>query len=132
MKLNEEEDLLKLCGFRDQGKWQMLYRATRDGFSAANFHSKCDGHSNTLTIIKSTNGNVFGGFTTLPWSQITNYANDSQAFIFSLINNFGEPMKFDCKVPKSAIYFNSAYGPTFGGGNDIYISDNSNVSGSMS
>ena len=41
----------------------LLYRATRDGFTASAFHEKCDGKENTITIIK-TNGNyVFGGHT---------------------------------------------------------------------
>jgi hypothetical protein len=30
-----------------------LYRGTRDGFDSDEFHSRCDGHSNTLTILKA-------------------------------------------------------------------------------
>ena len=123
----QEKDLIKLCGFRDQQKLKILYRATKDGFSAANFHTKCDGQSNTLSIIKSTNGNIFGGFTTQLWSQIGNYVNDPDAFIFSLINSKKTPMKFDCKVPQYAINCHPSFGPSFGGGCDIYICNNSNT-----
>ena len=119
--------MLGLCNFDLNSKWKQLFGATRDGFSAADFHSKCDGKSNTLTIIKSTNGNVFGGFTTKPWSQIGNYVNDPEAFIFSLINSKKTPMKFDCKSPEYAIYCISTHGPTFGGGHDIHICNNSNT-----
>ena len=46
---------------------------------------KCDNKPNTLVIIKSTNGNVFGGYTEQSWSGIGCEA-DSNAFIFSFIN----------------------------------------------
>ena len=36
-------------------EWHLLYRASRDGFSAAAFHEKCDGHSPTLTIVLVSN-----------------------------------------------------------------------------
>jgi len=41
---------IDLCEFSTNDKWSLLYRATRDGFDSSDFHSKCDGHSNTLTI----------------------------------------------------------------------------------
>jgi hypothetical protein len=44
-------------------KFSLLWRGGRDGFSARDFHNHCDGHANTLTLIKDTNGNIFGGFT---------------------------------------------------------------------
>ena len=33
------------------------------------------------------------------------------------------------KNPSQAIYMNPSYGPTFGGGHDIYIADNANDNG---
>ena len=126
--LNKDQvkDLINLCGFTDKQKWKLLYRASNHGFSAANFHSKCDGQSNTLTIIRTTLGYVFGGFTTKPWSQIGSHVNDPAAFIFSLINSQGTQKKFDCQDPEHAIYCVCEYGPTFGAGFDIVICDNSN------
>lgn len=47
---------------------QLLYRSTRDGSNSLAFHSKCDGIPNTVTLIQSLNGHVFGGFTRIPWS----------------------------------------------------------------
>ena len=35
----------------EQQEWQLLYRASKDGFSATSFHTKCDGHSPTLTVV---------------------------------------------------------------------------------
>lgn len=36
-------------------EWQMLYRASKDGFSAVAFHTKCDGHSPTITVVLVSN-----------------------------------------------------------------------------
>jgi len=50
-----------------EGKWRLLFRASRDGFAAAAFHSKCDNKGPTVTIVKSGN-NIFGGFTEVSWT----------------------------------------------------------------
>jgi hypothetical protein len=41
----------------------ILWRGSRDGFAANQFHRRCDGHANALTVILDTKGNIFGGFT---------------------------------------------------------------------
>ncbi len=65
---NQPFDLIKVCEFSIKDKWSLLYRGSRDGFGAANFHSKCDGHSNTLTILKAHGTSyIFGGFTSITW-----------------------------------------------------------------
>ena len=56
------------------------------------------------------------------------YQYDSNAFVFSLVNKPGwAPVKLTQTGPYSsswhAIYRCSNYGPTFGGGHDIYIAD---------
>jgi hypothetical protein len=33
-------------------KWELLWRGSRDGFGAGDFDSRCDGHANTLTLVK--------------------------------------------------------------------------------
>ena len=56
------------------------------------------------------------------------YSCSSSAFIFSLINKEGlAPFKSMVKNPKYAIYKERSFGPIFGGGNDILISDNANI-----
>jgi hypothetical protein len=80
-------ELLKLCEFSSNDKWSLLYRGTRDGFDSDDFHSKCDGHSNTLTIFKAKQSSfIFGGFTTVSWESSTDskWISDRNAFIFSL------------------------------------------------
>ena len=48
---NQVNDLLSLCEFEVDQKWNLIYRASQDGFEAAKFHAKCDNNTNTLIII---------------------------------------------------------------------------------
>jgi len=85
-------ELVKLCEFSPNDKWSLLYRATRDGFGSDDFHSKCDDHSNTLTILKAKHSSyIFGGFTTVEWDSSSIYKSDPNAFIFSLTNYDNQP-----------------------------------------
>ena len=49
------------------GEWHLLFRASRDGFAASTFHSKCDNTGPTVTVVKS-GANIFGGFTEQEWT----------------------------------------------------------------
>ena len=119
-------DINELCGFPSAQQWKLQYRGTRDGFTGQNFHSKCGGIANTLTIIKSTNGNIFGGFAEKAWDSSNQFYDDQNAFLFSLVNKENNPFKVMCTNGAFAIYCNSSYGPTFGGGCDIHIASGSN------
>ena len=105
----------------------MVYRATDDGFGAQNFHDKCNGISNTLVVIKSTTGYIFGGYTNAQWSSHNKYGVDPEAFLFSLTNYINQAKKIKCTQPEYAIYNYSGYGPTFGGRHNLLIIDNSNL-----
>lgn len=111
----------------DQQEWQLLYRASKDGFSAAAFHTKCDGHSPTFTVILGSNGNLCGGFSDQPWrSDIPRgiYMPSTRAFLFTLTNSEGvPPSKFDVTHPKYATLHHPRHGPMFGAGADLCISD---------
>ena len=78
-----QSQLYKLCEFPQDQKWELKYRATRDGFKASDFHSHCDGISNTMTIIKAKSGNIFGGYTEQEWHSDDDFVADPKAFIFS-------------------------------------------------
>ena len=66
--------------------WKLIYRGSNDGFLATNFHSKCDNIPNTLCVIQSDTNNVFGGFTSIPWSssRSSGWHRDDNAFLFLL------------------------------------------------
>jgi hypothetical protein len=42
-----------------QKQFRLLWRDSRDGFSARNFHGCCDSHANTLALIKDCMENTF-------------------------------------------------------------------------
>jgi hypothetical protein len=102
-----------------------LYKATDPdvGFTAAKFHSLCDGKGPTLSLIKTVAGHIFGGFTTISWDSSSGYKNDTQSFLFSVDKQTKYPI---VKNYQYAIYCGASYGPIFGGGHDIVVYDNSN------
>jgi hypothetical protein len=107
--------------------WRLLYRGTRDGFGGANFHSKCDQQTNTVTLILTTAGYIFGGFTPIAWDSSTAFKADTtgKSFVFSLKNPRNtEPKIFPLANASRAIFGCPSYGPTFGNGCEIYIANN--------
>jgi hypothetical protein len=124
-------DLIKFCEFSPKDKWTLLYRGTRDGFGSKDFHSKCDGHSNTLTIVKAHGTSyIFGGFTSINWNSSFLHKTNPSAFLFSLTNKDNRPSKMRQINTQYSIYCNSGYGPTFGGGPDLYICNSANTTAS--
>jgi hypothetical protein len=122
------EESYYLVEMTKSSKGILLYRATRDGFTSQAFHSKCVGKGNTITIIKNNLNYVFGGYASSAWNSSGGYTNEPNAFIFSLRRagvSFKD--KFTVKEATSALYANSGYGPTFGGGHDICIHNQSNT-----
>jgi hypothetical protein len=94
-----------------------------DGFEATKFHSLCDNKGPTLSIIKTTSGHTFGGYTKAYWESSGGYKHDTSSFLFSVDKLTKYPITKDYD---KAIYCNSSYGPLFGIGCTIEIYDKSN------
>jgi len=124
--------LLKFVPKGKRLKWKLLFRATKDGFSAYNFHTKCNNKGTTVVLVKSQMNHVFGGYTEIPWTSNGNYGNDANSFIFLLRTSRkgDKPEKFMCKNTTYSVNHTGSYGPTFGGGHDFYLCDNCNVQNS--
>jgi hypothetical protein len=128
-------DLPKLFEDFKEKQFALLWRGGRDGFGKRDFHSRCDGHPNTLTVILDTDGNIFGGFTPVEWESwvltgigMNCYKADPslKSFVFTLKNPHNIPARrFGLKAEKrnEAIRCNCEYGPNFW---DIGVSDNCN------
>lgn len=107
--------LLRVCGFELSSKWELLYRGSVHGFEADAFHHKCNFYGNTLTIIKSQNGRIFGGFTEASWDSCSGVKSDKNAFLFRLSTS-SESARVGVAKGKedNAIYCCGKLGPTFG------------------
>lgn len=100
--------------------YSLRYRATRDGFQSQDFHDKCDGVAPTVTIVRTSNGEIFGGYTDVYWdptdlSKTEEIEDDKfkRTFLFS----FKRGQKFE-RVSKGLISIvrDLSLGPTFGAG----------------
>ncbi|XP_067047367.1 uncharacterized protein [Acropora muricata] len=110
---------------QSNGQWILCWRASLHGWAATTFHSLCDNKGPTVIIVKDTNNNIFGGYTSIPWRSENRYKNDPKAFLFSLKNSTNNPRKLlqlDSSSSTS-VYDGASYGPTFGHGHDLRISN---------
>ncbi|CAF3291194.1 unnamed protein product [Rotaria socialis] len=89
-KLTHKRKLNEFHGKVNQ-RWDLIYKATRDGFDASAFHSRCNNKGPTMTIIQSNNNCLFGGYTTIPWSSDNSYSSDDTTFLFTLVNPHSIP-----------------------------------------
>jgi hypothetical protein len=106
--------------------FQLLYRGSRDGFEGSAFHGRCNGHSNTVTLILSTNDCIFGGYTPLAWNSRGGGVSDPslKSFVFTIKNPHNLPPQiFKQKQEGYAIYDHSLYGPQFGLGRDFAVGE---------
>ena len=92
-------------------KFNLLYKGSTDGDSAADFHSKCDDAEKTLVIVEDNYGNRFGGFTTQDWGGQYMQKKDDDAFIFSIDKN----KTYDIIPGQNAIGCYPNFGPVFFG-----------------
>lgn len=106
----------------------LIYSASCHGWDASTFHAKCDNKGPTVTVVKSGNY-IFGGYTEQSWDVSGAYKHCHESFLFSFVNASGvasTKMKLRGNNNQYGIYCDGSYGPTFGGGHDLYISSNSN------
>jgi hypothetical protein len=104
-KVNLDENIIK----SDKINIDLIYRATRDGDKAKDFHLKCDKCKNNLVIIRTKTGLRFGGFTRESWEGKGDKL-DKEAFCFSL----GKNKIYNYVKGKSSIFVSPESGPSFG------------------
>jgi len=95
-----------------------IYKASKDGFSAIDFHKLCDGRGSGLVVILTKSGKVFGGFNPLGWDSTDDYGNTNSAFLWFQKGSSVEK----CKVlsgGNAAIFDYATGGPQFGSGDLI-------------
>eukprot|EP00347_Sterkiella_histriomuscorum_P006977 403350719 len=108
-------------------EYNLLYKATEDGFSDLIYKKKCYCKDNLLIFVLSEFGQVFGGFLSEIFSQKNEYIPDKGAFLFQLTKR---QLMFQYQNFQSAYYDKNGKGATFGGGHDLYLSSNCNQNSS--
>ena len=98
----------------------LLFKSSVDGDDSKKFHEKCDYYGATLILVRSEQGKRFGGHTSVSWDKnLGNYLTKGDNFLFSL-----DTRKYYKNISGgNHTYHNSGYGPTFGAGHDLYISN---------
>lgn len=72
---------------RTFGRWELIYRASQDGFHRETLYEKCDGRGPTLTVAKLKNSETLvGGCTSVVWKRGHYWDSviDPDAFTFRL------------------------------------------------
>ena len=92
---NEDQSNL-ICDWIGKNKtlrFQLLYKGTKDGDSREAFHKKCDNQGPNISIIESTDGQIFGGYTSKSWIiNNSNYTPDPESFLFNINNKRKYPV----------------------------------------
>ena len=88
-----------------------LFDSSFDGDSAYDFHSKCDFKYNTISVIETTGGRRFGGYTSECFESPNEYFDkkDNLSFVFS----FDKMRIYEVIKGKYAISCDKNYGPYF-------------------
>ena len=90
-------------------KMKLLYRVSRDGDSSSTFHQKCDNIKDTVTLVKTENDLIFGGYTNETWDG-SDYKKDDKAFCFSI----DLKKKYNNKGTGKSVFCRKDHGPCFG------------------
>jgi len=102
-------------------KIKLVYKGSKDGMTATAFHEKANNKGPTITIIKSKQDRIFGAFMPESWTSRNGYINTTKSWLFSLTSKAKYVMNDPNTYAQYGGYDYSSYGPTFGGGHDIYL-----------
>ena len=100
---------------------ELMYRATRDGWTPGGFHSRCGDSSRTVSLFQ-IGTSVVGGFSSVPWLSggFSTPSPSPGAFVFMLMDGAGsgqQPAKWGIKnktVEHCAVFRGDGFGPCFG------------------
>jgi hypothetical protein len=116
---------------------RLVFRATRDGWNASNFHSKCDNIAPLFLVFKANTNFIATAYTSVAFGGNSRYVRASVGanWLNNLENSNGtiSSSKFINNghyTGKHSIYTEpNSYGPTFGGGHDLWIPQQMNNGG---
>ena len=88
-------------------KLVLIYRASRNGFTAEDFHKYYDSKEHTVSIIKAGDNIIFEGFLNIKWSNCEGNTNDDKSFLFglNLKKTYKNTGQVDCCFEKGKGHF---------------------------
>ena len=103
------------------------------GDNSTDFHTAVNGKGPTFFVAEATDSRgggtqIIGGFNPQSWNAIYSYnitpnAADRTAFIFNLTSGLRMDQETNTGSGQYQTYNGGVYGPTFGGGHDIYVNN---------
>jgi len=120
--VSEEQPLLKMAAFefffnyaRINGDTEVteaisIFRASRDGWHADDFHRLCDDRGATLCLVQSDENYMSAGFTSIAWAspEKATDVEDASACVFALTDKM---QVFKTNNPEQAVWHRRDYGP---------------------
>jgi hypothetical protein len=129
--------LATLEGWLGEGQLTLTNIFTKHaGDTATTFHAAVDGKGRTFVVLSAKEANtghtaVIGGYDPVSWNAaldgpvIASAASDRTAFVFNLTNNWKDaespPTSCCGDLGRFQTYDRPNFGPSFGGGMDIYV-----------
>ena len=98
-----ENDLVRLTSLENVNL-ECAYKASRDGWSAINFHQGVDERGSGMVVALSRSGVIFGGFNPVGWRSTDDYSSSNSAFLWFLKGN----KVIKCPVLTGGMYYNIA------------------------
>jgi len=103
-KILNADQINALYGWR-AGTWVMCYQLTRDEYGGTIFHRMCDKLGSIFVVIKTTKGNIFGGYSGLGFSSTGFFMLDETAYAYSLIRpGSTTPEQYPCSDASRGIF----------------------------
>ncbi|CAB4431912.1 unnamed protein product [Rhizophagus irregularis] len=124
--IDKKDKSLKMIPY----EFNLIFRASRDGNTAAAFHNKCNNKRATIIVIKIKGTNqIVGGYNPLDWegSGIIKDTQDSFIFNFTDFRDINTGKIGRVTSASYALICNHQWGPIFGNGHDLSMyPDNQN------
>jgi hypothetical protein len=90
---------------------EQIFKTSRDGQLADDFHRLVDGKGATVTFCKLTNNITVAGYTSIPWKSRGDFLKDNTAMILNLTNKYTLNARDNYK---GGIFCSKLFGPCFG------------------
>eukprot|EP01099_Mayorella_cantabrigiensis_P008485 TRINITY_DN7976_c0_g1_i1.p1 TRINITY_DN7976_c0_g1~~TRINITY_DN7976_c0_g1_i1.p1 ORF type:complete len:275 (-),score=73.72 TRINITY_DN7976_c0_g1_i1:65-775(-) len=138
LETSEEDEMLvewleQARGRGESRNISLLYRGSRDGFEASEFHKRCDSQGPTVVIYRTSDGKRGGGYSAVEWkpsqSGIGLEDKTGTSFLFSLDQR--SRYNYNRNTGAFSIVSHAGFGPIFGrshNGHDLILVSNCNTS----